>query len=37
MGGAIEARNRRDRSGAIFTLSFPVSAAARQPSPLTAK
>ena len=37
MGGAIEARNRRDRSGAIFTLSFPVSAAARQPSSTTAK
>ena len=37
MGGAIEARNRRDRCGAIFTLSFPVPAAARQPSSATAK
>jgi two-component system sensor histidine kinase KdpD len=41
MGGAIEARNRRDRPGAfpgaIFTLSLPVSAEAHQPSTAAAK
>jgi two-component system sensor histidine kinase KdpD len=31
MGGAIVAENRRDRSGAIFTLTLPVSAEARRP------
>jgi hypothetical protein len=30
MGGAITAANRRDRSGAVFTLTLPVSLAARQ-------
>jgi two-component system sensor histidine kinase KdpD len=29
MGGSITAENRRDRSGAIFTLSLPVAAEAR--------
>ncbi len=31
MGGAIVAENRRDHSGAIFTLTLPVSAEARRP------
>jgi two-component system sensor histidine kinase KdpD len=32
MGGAIVAENRGDRSGAIFTLTLPVAAEARQPA-----
>jgi two-component system sensor histidine kinase KdpD len=31
MGGSIIAENRRDRSGAVFTLTLPISAEARQP------
>jgi two-component system sensor histidine kinase KdpD len=31
MGSSITAENRRDRSGAIFTLTLPVPAKARQP------
>ncbi|HXO03633.1 MAG TPA: ATP-binding protein, partial [Stellaceae bacterium] len=37
MGGSIVAENRRDRSGAIFTLTLPVAAEARQPQPAAAK
>ena len=37
MGGAIAAHNRPDRSGAIFTLSLPVSVEARQPKVEAAK
>ena len=37
MGGAISAANRRDRTGAVFTLTMPVSATARQPDIATAK
>jgi two-component system, OmpR family, sensor histidine kinase KdpD len=37
MGGAITAENRRDRSGAIFTLTLPVSAEVRQPEKAVAK
>ncbi|HZK92033.1 MAG TPA: sensor histidine kinase KdpD [Stellaceae bacterium] len=31
MGGTIAAENRRDRSGAVFTMSLPVPAETRQP------
>jgi two-component system sensor histidine kinase KdpD len=37
MGGTIVAQNRRDHSGAIFTLSLPVSAEMREPSVEAAK
>jgi two-component system sensor histidine kinase KdpD len=37
MGGSIIAQNRRDRSGAIFTLTLPISAAVRQPKEAVAK
>jgi two-component system sensor histidine kinase KdpD len=37
MGGTIVAQNRRDHSGAIFTLSLPVSAEMRQPNVEAAK
>jgi two-component system sensor histidine kinase KdpD len=37
MGGSIVAENRRDRSGAIFTLTLPVPAEARQPKVEVAK
>jgi two-component system, OmpR family, sensor histidine kinase KdpD len=37
MGGSIVAKNRRDRSGAIFTLTLPVSAEAHQPKVAAAK
>jgi two-component system sensor histidine kinase KdpD len=37
MGGAIVAENRRDRPGAIFTLTLPMSAEARQPTEAIAK
>jgi len=37
MGGAIVAENRRDRPGAIFTLTLPMSADARQPTEAIAK
>ena len=32
MGGSIAAENRRDRTGAIFTLTIPISVVVRQPS-----
>ncbi len=37
MGGSIVAENRRDRSGAIFTLTLPVAADARRPKVAAAK
>jgi two-component system sensor histidine kinase KdpD len=37
MGGAIVAENRRDRPGAIFTLTLPMSAKVRQPTEAIAK
>jgi two-component system sensor histidine kinase KdpD len=37
MGGSIVAENRRDRSGAIFTLTLPVAATAGQPEEAVAK
>ena len=37
MGGAITAQNRRDRSGAVFTLSLPVSVEVRQPQQAVGK
>jgi two-component system, OmpR family, sensor histidine kinase KdpD len=37
MGGTIVAENRRDRSGAIFTLTLPVSVKIRQPTEAVAK
>jgi two-component system sensor histidine kinase KdpD len=37
MGGSITAENRRDRSGAIFTLRLPVAAKARQINEVVAK
>jgi two-component system, OmpR family, sensor histidine kinase KdpD len=37
MGGSIVAENRRDRSGAIFTLTLRVSAEAHQPNVAAAK
>jgi two-component system sensor histidine kinase KdpD len=37
MGGSITADNRRDRSGAVFTLTLPASAEARQTAEAAAK
>jgi two-component system sensor histidine kinase KdpD len=37
MGGTIMAENRRDRSGAIFTLTLPVPVEARRPQEAVAK
>jgi two-component system, OmpR family, sensor histidine kinase KdpD len=37
MGGTITAQNRRDRSGAVFTVTLPVSAEAHRPAEAVGK